>query len=99
MRRDAYPSRRTFSIRYNRGTLAVATRSTPIACLLQWSASTLHWVMVVRATGDRVWFNHWGDQDSLSRSGFDRLWGFHTQTWGDRFVSFFGQLSPYTSLR
>lgn len=92
-------SRRTYRITRNHPpALESATPRHPIATLMQWESKTLHWVTVVGKTQTRVYFNHWGTQQSLTTREFDNRWGFRDQGWVDWGVSIAGGISRYTAI-
>lgn len=79
--------------------LSAASASNPIVCLLQWQGATFHYVSVVGVTADRVTFNHWGTQDSLTKEEFEKRWGFREGGLTAGLVTFFGGLRGHTSIR
>lgn len=58
----------------------------------------MHWVTVVGKTRSRVYFNHWGTQQSLTTTEFADRWGFRDQSWTDDGISIVGGISPYTAI-
>jgi predicted double-glycine peptidase len=79
--------------------LSAATPRNPIVTLLAWDdEGTYHYVSVIGVSNDRVTFNHWGIQDSLSEDEFKKRWGFE-MGFKSGVVSFFGGFDANTSIR
>ena len=80
--------------------LSSASPTTPIVCLLEWDGGgTFHYVSVVGVSGNVVTFNHWGQQDRLTKDEFERRWAFTKGGFTGDLVAFFGGLSANTSIR
>ena len=84
---------------YNNPLLQSVSRASPVICLLHWQGTTFHYVTVVKTTRTAVTFNHWGLQDTLERSTFERRWKFQGRGVAAGAVAALGQLRPTTSIR